>query len=210
NLTVRPDGFINTPPVATVISPIDVSVDTLTTITIPVIDADGDYTSCRWAQKTGTFDECGDVCQSAPGSTLDGDNCTLTFNSTGTVVGQYYAVALMAEDFYDQSTYTPFSSVPIQFLIHIVGAAVCPLQPQISSNLTACTAVEVGQTFTFTLTVVQGCSGTTLVDFFTMPPLYMIKGSIVSVASNEWTITETWTPTVMQLGSQVYCSVATD
>ncbi|CAF4056468.1 unnamed protein product [Rotaria magnacalcarata] len=210
NLTVRPDGFINTPPVATVISPIDVSVDTLTTITIPVIDADGDYTSCRWAQKTGTFDECGDVCQSAPGSTLDGDNCTLTFNSTGTVVGQYYAVALMAEDFYDQSTYTPFSSVPIQFLIHIVGAAVCPLQPQISSNLTACTAVEVGQTFTFTLTVVQGCSGTTLVDFFTMPPLYMIKGSIVSVASNEWTITETWTPTAMQLGSQVYCSVATD
>ncbi|CAF4476610.1 unnamed protein product, partial [Rotaria socialis] len=80
--------------------------------------------------------------------------------------------------------------------------AVCPLQPQISSNLTACTAVQVGQTFTFTLTVVQGCSGTTLVDFFTMPPLYMIKGSIVSVGSIEWTITETWIPTTTQLGSQ--------
>ncbi|CAF4165906.1 unnamed protein product, partial [Rotaria magnacalcarata] len=74
---------------------IDVSVDTLTAITIPVIDADGDYTSCRWAQKTATLDECGDVCQSAPGGVIDGDNCTLTFNSTGTVVGQHYAVALM-------------------------------------------------------------------------------------------------------------------
>ncbi|CAF4603216.1 unnamed protein product [Rotaria socialis] len=43
-----------------------------------------------------------------------------------------------------------------------------------------------------------------------MPPLCMIKGSIVAVASNKWTITETWIPTTMQLGSQVYCAVATD
>ncbi|CAF2840099.1 unnamed protein product [Rotaria sp. Silwood2] len=211
DLTLRPDGFINTPPVATIISPIQVPVNTLTNISIPVIDADNDYTSCRWAQKTAGFDECGDVCQTAPGSVLDGDNCMLTFNSTGKSAGQYYAVTLMVEDFYDQSTYTPFSSVPIQFLIHIVNASVCPLKPTISSTLSACTAIQVGDTFSFTLTVVQGCSGTTLQDFFTMPPLNMIKGSIVQVGTtNTWTITETWTPTALQVGSQVYCAMATD
>ncbi|CAF3785454.1 unnamed protein product [Rotaria sp. Silwood1] len=211
DLTVRSDGFINTPPVATVLSPIQVSIDTLTNITIPVIDADNDYTSCRWAQKTTTFDECGDVCQTAPGSILYDEDCVVTFNSTGKSVGEYYAITLMVEDFYDQSTYTPFSSVPIQFLIHIVNTSTCSLKPTINSTLSGCTAVEVGQTFNFTLTIIQGCTGTTILDFFRTPPLYMIKSSVVQVGTtNTWEVTETWTPVTLQIGSQVYCAVATD
>ncbi|CAF3856350.1 unnamed protein product [Adineta steineri] len=211
DLTVRPDGFINTPPVATIISPITIPINTITNITIPVIDADDDFLSCRWAQKTAALDECGDVCQMAPGSTLDNDDCVLTYNSTGKTVGQYYAVTLMVEDYYDSSTPTPFSSVPVQFLIHIVSATACPLQPTISSNLSDCSPIQVGVQFTFTLTIVQGCPGTTLQDVYTMPPLYMYKGSITQVGStNVWTVTETWIPDELQLGSQVYCAVATD
>ncbi|CAF3632394.1 unnamed protein product [Rotaria sordida] len=44
DLTFRSDGIINTPPVATILSPIQVTIDTVTNITIPVIDADNDYT----------------------------------------------------------------------------------------------------------------------------------------------------------------------
>ncbi|CAF3686513.1 unnamed protein product [Rotaria socialis] len=60
---------------------IEVSINTLTDITIPVIDADNNYTSWRWARKTAALDECGDVCQAAPGSVLDAKSCTLTFNN---------------------------------------------------------------------------------------------------------------------------------
>ena len=158
-----------------------------------------------------TLDECGDICGIVPGSILDTENCTLTFNSTGRVVGDFYAIALMVEDFYTELTSTPFSSVPIQFLIEIVAPPVCPLKPIITSNLSPCTPIQVGVLFSFKLTITQGCSGTKINDFFRMPPLNMYKGTITQIGwSNVWTVTETWIPTVDQLGSQVYCAIATD
>ncbi|CAF0982712.1 unnamed protein product [Rotaria sordida] len=211
DLTIRSDGFINTPPVATIISPIQVPVNTLTNIEIPVIDADNDYLKCRWAQDTTTFDECGDVCQMAPGSILEEENCTITFNSANKTVGDYYALTLMVEDFYDKTTNISLSSVPIQFLVLIVNTSTCSLKPTITSTLPDCSPIQVGVQFNFTLTVTQGCSGTTVKDVFTMPPLYMYKGSLIRNGTNNvWTVTETWTPNVLQLGSQVYCAVATD
>ncbi|CAF4377122.1 unnamed protein product [Rotaria magnacalcarata] len=92
-----PDGLINTPPVATVISPIEVSINALADITVPVIDA--------IMTIPATLDECGDVCQGAPSSVLGAKSCTLAFNSTGKVVEQSYAVTIMVEDFYGQGTY---------------------------------------------------------------------------------------------------------
>ncbi|CAF1242503.1 unnamed protein product [Adineta steineri] len=211
NLTVRSNGVINTPPVVTIISPIRVPVNSVIRIPIPTIDADNDFIRCRFANKTSTFDECGGVCQTVSSATLDHDDCVLTFNSTGTKVGEYYAMALMIEDFATLSTPTPFSSVPLQFLITIVSTPVCPLKPTISSTLSPCTAIEVGVQFIYTLSISQGCNGTTVTDLFTMPPLYMYKGNITRVgATNVWTITETWTPEISQIGSQVYCALATD
>jgi hypothetical protein len=77
------------------------------------------YFSCRWAKTTSKLDECLDICGIIPGGTLNSDNCTLIFNSTGKTVGDYYAVALMVEDFLNASINTSLSSVPIQFLIEI-------------------------------------------------------------------------------------------
>lgn len=56
DLRKRPDGFINTPPVARVISPQYVFVNTTTTIKIPVSDANvGDDVRCRWSKYTSGY-----------------------------------------------------------------------------------------------------------------------------------------------------------
>ena len=50
DLRVRPDGFINTPPVATVVSPQYAIVNQTTNIKIPVSDVNvGDDLRCRWS-----------------------------------------------------------------------------------------------------------------------------------------------------------------
>ena len=56
DLRMRPDGFINTPPVATVISPQYAFVNQTLQIQIPVSDANvGDDVRCRWAEYTDGF-----------------------------------------------------------------------------------------------------------------------------------------------------------
>jgi hypothetical protein len=53
DLRIRPDGFINTPPVASVVSPQYAIVNRTTQITIPVSDANaGDDVRCRWSVYT--------------------------------------------------------------------------------------------------------------------------------------------------------------
>jgi hypothetical protein len=81
------------------------------------------------------IDECGSagVCQPAiPGSVLIGSNCTLAFNLSSAQLGKYFAVALQIEDFYNSTTTTPMSSVPIQFLFYAVAAPTnCSVRPSI-------------------------------------------------------------------------------
>ena len=53
DLRLRPDGLINTPPVASVVSPQYAIVNRTTQITIPVSDANtGDTVRCRWSTYT--------------------------------------------------------------------------------------------------------------------------------------------------------------
>jgi hypothetical protein len=117
--------------------------------------ADADSTDtlvCRWAvggPSSGTpataaaainntvqhIDECGSlgVCQTAiPGAVLIGNNCTLVFNLSSAQTNQYYAVALQIEDFYNSTSTTPMSSVPVQFLFYAVAAPTnCSVRPSI-------------------------------------------------------------------------------
>lgn len=151
------------------------------------------------------------MCQTTPGATLNTDDCSITFNSTDTTIGDYYAVTLMVEDFSNANSTTSFSSVPVQFLIYIVGTTACAVKPIINSSLSQCSIVQVGVQFNFTLIIRQGCSSTTVKDVLTMPPLYMYKGPIIAESTNtSWTVSETWIPTSLQLGSQVFCAIATD
>jgi hypothetical protein len=120
DLRLRPDGFINTAPVASVISPQYAIVNQTTEITIPVWDVNaGDDVRCRWAVDTSGsnpvvsisfetqetikatssysylqgVDECAGICypSSVPnGTTLS--NCTISF--FGPITGVWYGVAL--------------------------------------------------------------------------------------------------------------------
>jgi len=58
NLVVRLDnGLLNTPPVVSVLPVIYLPVSVQSVINILVVDADNDYTQCRWGI-LGTVDEC--------------------------------------------------------------------------------------------------------------------------------------------------------
>lgn len=135
-LTVRPDGIINTSPVTSTLPVIYRVINVQHVHVIQMADADsGDILRCRWSTNnlpanTNNWDECGSVCApTLPSYTLYPDNCTLVFNIT---VTDYYAVALQIEDFYNATSPTPMSSIPIQFLFFgIVAPSGCSTAPTI-------------------------------------------------------------------------------
>jgi hypothetical protein len=117
----------------------------------------------------------------------------------------------MVEDFYNDTNDTALSSVGVQFIIQIIDSTACFSKPQISSNVSSNSTVTVGQTYQFIVIVNSDCPGVSIVEFFRTPPVNMYKSNITSdIANNRSTITETWTPTIDQSGSQVYCTRATD
>ncbi|XP_066271748.1 uncharacterized protein [Branchiostoma lanceolatum] len=68
-----------------------------TVIRIPFEDPDGDKVKCRYASVYG---ECGEACDPLPYSTLDEDNCTITYDtSRGTLQPGWYAISLVLEDY---------------------------------------------------------------------------------------------------------------
>jgi hypothetical protein len=101
DLQLRPDGFINTPPTASVFSPQYVIVNRATQIPIIVSDVNkGDDVRCRWSSSStsSSIDECANVCYPASvpsGTTLS--NCTLSFQ--GPIVNISYAVAIQVRNY---------------------------------------------------------------------------------------------------------------
>lgn len=166
---------------------------------------------CRWAQNRSDFDECGDICGELPDSSLDADNCTLIFNTTGKRPGDFYAVALMVEDFSNESNETALSAIPVQFLIQIIAKPVCPLKPTVTSNGPTSFTLLAGESINFTMIIRTDCVGRTIVEFFRTAPLNMRKSNITyDVMNNQYTVTESWTPTSDQIGSQAYCATGVD
>ena len=102
DLRMRADGTYNTPPKATMISPVYIPVGIQQTITIPTIDEDNDNVRCRFASGTT---ECGSVCppSSLPTGTSISSDCKLTI--TGAAAGDWYAVAIQVILF---ELYSPF------------------------------------------------------------------------------------------------------
>ena len=91
-------GLYNNAPVATMMSPINIPVNQPTVINVPVADADGDITRCRWSTASNGVDECGGVCPmgSLPPNTLIFPNCTIII--TGQTIGDWFAVTLMVSN----------------------------------------------------------------------------------------------------------------
>jgi hypothetical protein len=213
DLRVRSDnGLINTPPVATSMSYISVPVNVQQSIQIPVLDADNDVLRCRFAN--GPL-ECVNTCPpgSLPSGTSLASSCILTI--TGTTVGDYYLVAIQVEDFITNASTTPMSSVPLQFLIYVYAVQNCTLRPLLVADVSSdnCHGVQVGDNFTMTLTAINQCgSGRTISDIPTLSFPIVIKSALVQNTSNTslWSMEIIWIPMANQVGSQVFCAVATD
>ena len=98
------------------------SLGTKFDLKITTYDDDGDIVKCRWALASKF--ECNGICQTVPFATLDETTCTVTFDLTNftTNIG-WYGAAFQIEDFNSTSSTTPYSSVPLQFLIKVARAA---------------------------------------------------------------------------------------
>ena len=88
-------GLFNNAPVATMMSPINIPQNQPLAIHVPVADADGDTTRCRWSTSLNGVNECGGVCPpgSLPPNTVIHPNCTIII--TGQNLGDWFAVTLM-------------------------------------------------------------------------------------------------------------------
>ncbi|CAF1046129.1 unnamed protein product [Adineta steineri] len=214
NTMVRSDnGLYNNAPVATVMSPINILLNQPTVINVPVADADGDTLRCRWSSNTSGVDECGGVCppSSLPSGTVIYPNCTIII--TGTRLGDWFAVTLMVEDFISSTSTTALSSVPVQFLVHVVALPTCTTPPEIVGIPTeqSCTNVIVNQTYTSEIFAINNCApSVTIVDVATLSFAGMIKSDLGQLNSTVYYNNLTWTPTSDQLGYQVMCAMAID
>ncbi len=118
------------------------------------------------------------------------------------------------EDFANSTTTTPYSSVPVQFLVHVYAQPNCTKRPYLygPSLDGTCTGVEVGVPYTLTLYVENYCSSynVTILDIATQSFPVVIKTPIVQNTSTLWSVSLTWTPQPDEVGPQVFCSVGID
>ncbi|CAF0838943.1 unnamed protein product [Adineta ricciae] len=73
----------------------------------------------------------------------------------------------------------------------------------------SCVGMKVGVPFAITITAQIGCARTDITDFNTVSPIEMLKSSsIVSVSSTTYSVSFSWTPTLEQMGTQIFCVAA--
>ncbi|CAF4550320.1 unnamed protein product [Rotaria sp. Silwood1] len=157
------------------------------------------------------IDECGDICypNSVPnGTTLT--NCTITF--TGLKAGVWYGIAIQVEDFIDNTSTTPMSSVPVQFLIYVQPQPACSNRP-IIFPLNRCLEVQVGISISFNLSAMNLCNSSVvkLADIIVSSGITgMTRGNLTNLSTNSSVsyVKFTWTPQINQVGSQQLCTIA--
>ncbi|UJR17041.1 hypothetical protein I4U23_003939 [Adineta vaga] len=215
NTIIRPDGYINSSPSAAIMPLIYKQVNIQHTHVIQMVDPDAsDILRCRWASVAGnvnSYNECGGVCSGIPGATLITNNCTLIFTLTRPSI--YAAVALQIEDYYNETSSIPMSSVPVQFLFYgYTPISTCITPPNLISNRPdpECVDTSVGSTVTERFTVHVLCANKVIVDFVTSSPLGMTKSAIRSPSLGIYEIDFNWVPATSQRGSQSLCIGAVD
>lgn len=106
------------------------------------------------------------------------------------------------------------SSAPVQFLIHIVQPASCPILPRVTgSNVTnmACVGVQTAVQYTSTLYIDNYCgSSVTILAVSVQSFPGMDTGPLTNINSSLYSMSLTWTPTSSQIGLQMLCAVAQD
>ena len=213
NTYLRSNGRYNQAPIVTMLPIIRLRRLLTYNIKINVADNDFDRYICIWSNST---QECGGVCRSAlavPASTfLNQTSCVLRF--TPATVG-FYAMAFMVLDFEDDTSTTPLSRVPIQFLFNVWDSPVnCSLSPVYLGDAPAdqCIFIEPGQTITVLIRIKIRCPNATLSNVIGVYP----KGFTQSP-----TYTDPYDPTInnfqvtylasaSQIGQNLFCFAGVD
>ncbi|XP_078329616.1 uncharacterized protein LOC111112680 [Crassostrea virginica] len=171
-------------------------------IKIPVADDNGDIIRCRWAQNTS---ECGGICNSFPGAVLNQTDCRLDYSSESHTVG-YYGVAIQIEDFANSSSFTPLSSIPLQFLVVIFNSSsTCSSAPTFISptpSIGECFDAIQGVLFSIDIRI---NSSQQIKEVTTQSPVGLTKSSVKTLSSTEYSVILTWTPTISLQGTYIVC-----
>lgn len=103
------------------------------------------------------------------------------------------------------------SSVPVQFLIHVLPIPICTVPPLVLP-LTDCLEVQVNQSINFTVTAMDLCNTTgSITDILVMQTVSgLTKSAVVNSTTNSSlaSVTFTWTPQATQIGLQQLCFTA--
>lgn len=213
DLRLRDDGVINTPPVADVASPQYIMVNTTTLIEIPVLDMNtNDDIRCRWAMKhiNSSINECGQICypKGLPKNTTL-SNCTLSF--TGLIPNTWYVIALQVEDFINETSIEPMSSVPVQFLIYVLPVLTCTIEPEVLP-IGDCLELKTNVSVNLTVYAKNSCgNNVAITDILISKGINGLKSSNLKNSTTDSTlsyITLSWTPSIYQTGAKELCFMA--
>ncbi|CAF1288614.1 unnamed protein product [Adineta ricciae] len=216
---VRPDGYLNTSPVAVSLPILYKEVNVQHVHVVQMSDFDGtDILQCRWSvggtSTINQYNECAGVCNGIPGANLIGANCTIVF--TLVTPSWYVAAALQIEDFYNAaalSANTPMTSVPLQFLFYGYPTPTgCSTPPAIigSRPNRACIGVLVGDNVTELVIIQVYCTGKSIIDYVSSVPVGMTKSAIQNPSTGIYQIVLSWVPVASQYGPQAVCVGAVD
>jgi hypothetical protein len=116
------------------------------------------------------------------------------------------------EDFINDTSMTPMSSVPVQFLIYVLPQPSCSNLPVIIP-VTGCLEVQAGVSMTYNLSAMNLCSPSVSIvtDIVVSSAITgMVESSLTNSTTNTSLsyVTFTWTPLASQVGSQQLCTVA--
>ena len=116
------------------------------------------------------------------------------------------------EDFFNSTTTTPFSSVPIQVLIYVYNTSNCSA-PEITSSQT-CLDVLVNVTYTTVLFAYNDCGpAVAIIDIGIQAFAGVVESNLTSVNGTNnslYSMTITYTPSISQVGQQMLCASAID
>ncbi|CAF4082174.1 unnamed protein product [Didymodactylos carnosus] len=180
DLYLRPDGYYNSAPLATMMSPLNIPKNVQQIINIPVSDANDDDLRCRWANSST---ECGDACPTAsmiPANTV--------------------------EDFISTTSTAAMSTVPVQFLVHVVDPTSCAVSPQVVGfpAESSCTPVQAGVPYNTIIIAIDNCpSVASIAEISTLSIPGMGKGNLTKFNSTTYYRNVTWIPDYSQIGPQI-------
>jgi hypothetical protein len=213
NTYKRSNGRYNQAPIVTMLPIMRLRRSLTYQIKINVADNDFDRYTCIWSNTT---QECGGVCRSAlslPTSTyLNETSCVLSF--TPATVG-FYAMALTVLDFENDTSTTPLSRVPIQFIFNVwTTNNTCTLAPTYIGDAPAdqCIFVEPGQVLTMLIRIRVQCPNATLANVIGVYPTGFTQSSTYTdpqyTAVNIFQVN--YAASANQVGQNLFCFAGVD